>query len=333
MNTRRWAEDLLAAQPTTALRLLADDPLGALRNHFGIEATPAKSFAERGEGGICDGISIIDNNLILYRETLSRRQNFTLCHEFGHYIIDSDDDCLEWCLGHSEPGRTIEMLADAIAALVLIPASRRDQIIRPPTAAAVFELFHNTSASRSACLNVLVDLLPSEGFGILIDRYEPEIVFYAARKSETRPYPWKGDELPAGNRVRRIDDHARGRSNWPYPDGIERNFYLDAATDDDWTVALFSDNNIWDIAGVSFVDLDDRQRYDGDVACKNKGCGYKGPTSYFPCNTCGQPTCPRCNECQCDTDARITVRAKCAVCTATVRAELLDQNRVCSGCR
>jgi hypothetical protein len=333
MSIKRWAATLVDHQPVDALRAMVRDPEAALRDHYDISVAPIDRPEVRGERGACDGVSIIDNNVILYKPTRSRRQSFTLAHEFGHYLIDSDEDCLNWCFDQRDPGRTIEMLADAIAALVLIPASDRDALSRPVAAQSVIELCDLHSASRSACLNVVVDLLPHEGFGVLVDLYEPETVFYAARKSETRPYPWRGDRVTPGSRLGRIQADSRGRAAWPYPDGVERQLYYDAVVDGQWLIALYSDANIWQVPGVSFVDADDRNRYDGDVTCKNQSCGYKGPTSYFPCNKCGYPTCPKCRLCRCDTDAHLVKTAVCAHCTATVRAELLDDDSLCSGCR
>src|SRR5262245_27643302 len=105
MTVRRWTNQLLANLSSTALQQVADDPATALPEVFGITVVATSGFDSRGAGGWCDGVSLLDGNKILYRATASRRENFTLCHELGHYLAERDDECLDWLADRAEPER------------------------------------------------------------------------------------------------------------------------------------------------------------------------------------------------------------------------------------
>jgi hypothetical protein len=331
MTVRRWADQLLANLSSTALERVADDPATALPAVFGITIVATSGFESRGAGGWCDGVSLLDGNKILYRPTASRRENFTLCHELGHYLAERDDDCLNWLADLPEPERTLETLCDALAARILIPEGARATALRHgPSAEALLDLFEATKASRSACANVVVDALPAEGFVAIVRADEPERVFYGTRTAETRPYAWAGDPVPGSHPLARVTGSRRCHTFWPTRDGGQRNFYMSAATDGTWNIGVFSSDNIWGIAGGNFFDVgEESRRNDATIRCP---CGYQGVTPMWPCSVCHVPACPVCGECQCDRDARALPTARCLRCTTTVRMHLLE-NGLCPACR
>lgn len=331
MTGRRWADRLLANVSPTALEQVADDPPEALRAMFGITVVATSGFDSRGAGGWCDGVSLLKGNKILYRATASRRENFTLCHELGHYLAESDDDCLNWLADLAEPERTLETLCDTLAARILIPEHARATALRNgPSADALVELFEATHASRSACANVVVDALPADGFIAIIRADEPDHVFYGTRTAETRPYAWTGDPVPAGHPLARVTRSRRCHTFWPNRHGGQRNFYMSAATDGVWNIGVFSSDNIWEIAGGNFVDVgEETRRNDDTIRCP---CGYQGITPMWPCSVCHLPGCPACGECQCDRDSRTLQTAMCSYCTTTVRVHLLEDG-LCPACR
>jgi len=83
MSTPRHVDRLLGAIPAEAKRDLADSPEVGIQLHFSLTIEAAPSFESWGNGGWCDGSSITDAGIILYRPTSNRRENFTLLHELA----------------------------------------------------------------------------------------------------------------------------------------------------------------------------------------------------------------------------------------------------------
>ena len=63
------------------------DPLETLRSDLKITVRAAEHLAlMRDDGGACDGVSYLDDGVVLYAPSQwSKRQNFTLAHELGHW--------------------------------------------------------------------------------------------------------------------------------------------------------------------------------------------------------------------------------------------------------
>lgn len=326
-----WAEKLVAALKGDIRAAVATDPASALTRHFGLIVCAADSFQERGEGGFCDGASITEAGIVLYRDTPSRRKWFTLCHELGHHLVDQNDECLVWLHENDEPGRVLEQLCDTIASKLLIPQEERHRVFgaRRPSALEFLDLYRSGTASRSACAIAVAEALPCPGFTLLISPDDPDRVFFGARTRDTRPYAWRGDPIPAGHTLATHQPISHSRSWWPYRDQTRKNMYMTVEIDNDgWMFAVFAENNLWDLPGGSFVDLgEDDRGYDGTVDCP---CGYNGRTRMWPCSKCGASECPKCGTCACDRDT--TRRAMCDGCTATVRVDQLVDG-LCSGCR
>ena len=74
MSIKRWAATLVDHQPVDALRAMVRDPEAALADHYDISVAPIDRPEVRGERGACDGVSIIDNNVILYKPTRACRR-------------------------------------------------------------------------------------------------------------------------------------------------------------------------------------------------------------------------------------------------------------------
>ena len=62
----------------------------------------------------------------------------------------------------------------------------------------------------------LAQLLPCDGFVALVDTTTSSM-FVSARASDTRPYAWKGDPVPAGHPLRVAPVTEKGVTGWPYP--------------------------------------------------------------------------------------------------------------------
>jgi hypothetical protein len=311
---------------------LAADPASAITRGWPLTVTPSTTFASRGSGGWCDGMSILDAGIILYRPTGSRRENFTLLHELAHHLVDKDDQCLSWLADLKDPARTREQVCDQVAAMLLLPSERVEEALAGgrPTAGALLRLYHGTQASRSACAVALTGRLPCDGFVAIIER-ETQSVFFAARARDTRPYAWRDDPVPAAHPLRRLDPPTAAVAWWPYPDGERRQYFMSTSADNSYTYAVFAELNLWGIAGFHIPqEVREDRGYSGFVDCAS--CGYKGSTRSWPCRTCGQPPCPRCEECDCDRQARRVELAPCGKCWISVRSNLLV-NGLCPNCR
>ncbi len=330
MSIAAWSRRVLAELDDTVRADLADSLATAIELHFGLSVTPAESFGERGAGGWCDGVSIIESGVILFRPTRSRRENFTLMHELGHHLLENNIDCLAWIADQSDPPKVLEQLCDQIAADLLITSALVDQLIgqRNPDATALLDLYDRTEASRSACAIAIARRLPCDGFVLLVED-GADSVFFAARARDTRPYGWRNDPLPAGHPLGQSSPPARALAWWPYPTGGERReYFMSTATSGGWTVAVFAENNLFDVPGFHIPQpVEDDRGYEGEVTCP---CGYTGRTRWWPCKSCGKPECPKCGECDCTRRDRKAVA--CDNCFASVPPHLIESG-LCDQCR
>lgn len=93
MTVGGWARRIVEAIDDEVRQGLAGALAVGIELHFGLLVAPSDAFAQRGAGGWCDGVSIIDAGMILYRPTDSRRENFTLMHELAHHLIATNEEC------------------------------------------------------------------------------------------------------------------------------------------------------------------------------------------------------------------------------------------------
>jgi hypothetical protein len=324
------ARTALAAVSADVRRDLAHRVAESIRDNFELSVRAADTFAERGDGGWCDGVSIIDSGVILYRPTASRRENFTLMHELGHHLVENNVECLAWLADQPDPNRVLEQVCDQIAADILLTDEEVDATLSAagPDARSVLALYDRTEASRSACVIAVARKLPCDGFVVLVQEDATE-VFFAARARDTRPYAWRGDSIPAGHPLRQVPPPARTHAWWPHPTGTERReYFMSAATDRGWTVAVLAEDDLFGVARLHLPQQVEEDRgYDGEVTCP---CGYSGKTRWWPCPDCGQSQCPRCGECACARRARQKVT--CQSCFTRVMPHLVEDG-LCDACR
>ena len=307
------------------------NPHDAARQRFGLLVEPSVAFAQRGEGGWCDGASITRAGVILYRPTPGRRENFTIAHEIGHHLIADDDDCPSWVADQDDPGHVQEEICDLIAALLLLP----DELLanslagERPSAEAVARLYNASAASRTACAVAIANRLPCDGF-VLLSEPGSGVVFAGARARDTRPYAWKDNPIPPAHPLRRDEPPAKAKAWWPKPSGERRTFYMTTADVDGYLCAVFAENDLWGVEKLHFNEPADLDRgNDQTITCP---CGYNGRTRMHPCPTCGIPECPKCRECECARRRRREATSMCTNCFNTVRAHLLVDG-ICDNCR
>ena len=76
----------------------AADPITVLRDGLDLKVQQAPHLAQRrGDGGACDGVSFLQDRVILFAPTpYSRRENFTLAHELGHWLVTQTPPVYDW---------------------------------------------------------------------------------------------------------------------------------------------------------------------------------------------------------------------------------------------
>lgn len=309
----------------------ATDPLSALQVDFGLDVVEAGYPTRRGDGGSCDGLSFLDAETIYFRPTFTDRQYFTLAHELAHFLVERDDDAMDWLTSEPNTGGLLEKVCDAGAGRLLIP----DEVIRTlgssPTAQDIVTLANSTHASRSACIVRAAERLPCAGFIALVDPHQQE-VFFASRHEDTRPYAWQGSPVPDAHNLRRLSagQEVKSESWWPLPNDDRVHYYMNACHDGEWVFAVFSERDLWQI-----TNFHPRQERPGDdrpeltLACPD--CGFRGSFRGYPCTDCRTPYCPGCQHCECD---RRAARSRlCKSCRLMKAKHLLDDSGICIDCR
>src|SRR5690349_3943356 len=109
-------EQAFSLVPTDVRARFAAEPIKALQSDFGLTVQAVEHLANtREDGGACDGISFLEDGVILYAPTpASRRENFTLAHELGHWLAENAPDVYDWLANQDDPGRLLETVCDRI---------------------------------------------------------------------------------------------------------------------------------------------------------------------------------------------------------------------------
>jgi len=326
------ATRLVAAIPERVRADVCANVTSAIVRHWALSLRTAISFQTRGAGGWCDGVSVTEAGVILYRATGNRRQNFTLAHELAHYLVEADPAALSWLADRPEPLREIEHLCDRIASMLLIPRTVLDEALDggPPSAATLGALRQSAEASRSACAVAVAQRLPCDGFVLVLEVGSTE-VFFAARSRDTRPYAWRGDAIPAGHPLRQPKPPELCVAWWPYPYDERRRYFMSTMVTDGYVYAVLAENNLWRVPGLHFTeDAREDRGFKGTINCPT--CGYSGPTRWWPHDACGESKCPRCDECGCDRKARSEKRVQCTGCFLSYPSHLVVGG-LCRDCR
>lgn len=315
MNADGWGEQLVARIPADVRRALASDPHGTLQKKYQLSLEPVAAPDVRGNGGWCDGLSILKGRRILYVSGPGRRENFTLLHEFGHFLVDETPAVLVWAADQPDPARAVEEVCNAVAALLLVPHDLIEEVVgvRKPTAADILTLYGRSRASRQVCAIAVAERLGCRGFVCIVERATHKIQF-SSRVADTQPYAWRDDLIPPLHALRQATagDPVRRESGWPYSDGQVRPYWLDAVADDRYAYAIFAERDLWGTTAFHGVDaIEDRPvRPATELRCSS--CGFTGSTRRFPCSDCHQPPCPRCERCECD--RRSALSRPCSQC-------------------
>lgn len=338
MDLDQWAEAAVASLATDVREAFVEDPHGALRK-LGLSARAHPSLgSRRGGGGACDGISFLQDGVVLFAPTPnSRRENFTLAHEVGHWLVDARDEILDWLASQREPSVMLESLCDRIAQRLLLPPLAVMAVVsEPPVRAAhVLGLYDATKASRYACAIAVAGRLNCLGAVAVINTETREVEFASVSpdRDDGWPavFPWRGQRVPPGHPLGGLlvaGTTMTRKSYWQNRWGKRQPYYIDAVTDGRRVFVVFSDADIWN---AERLHLDSRREFlhrpIGEVTC----CGDIREVRGYPCGECGGHYCPICGKCRCQrqADREVPCRGRCFM----KYAPHLLVNGLCEDCR
>ena len=316
----------------------ATQPLEVLREDLGLTVKAADHLGNRRQdAGACDGTSFLEDGVILYAQSPnSRRENFTLAHELGHWLIEQSDDALDWIADQRDPRRVLETLCDRIAQRLLLPEGIIDSVLGtgPVRADHVNQLLDGSAASRPVCAIGLAKRLPCLGAVAIIDPVARRVQ-YASITPDTDSgwplvVPWPGQEVPAGHPTLSVREGlgSTRKSFWRTPWGDQQGYYIDVALSVRRVVAVFADRDLW---GSEKLHIDRPRGFDerpeADINC----CGKRQTIRGYPCSDCGHPYCGICGLCRCQRSA--AAEQLCAGgCFMKFRPNLLVDGK-CEDCR
>lgn len=328
--TIRWQAERIVNALDPALReSLAASPLEAMT---GEGLTIAELEERRDARHFCDGLSTTSGIILYMASPGSRRENFTLLHEYGHTLVAADTEAMVWLADQSDVARATEQLCNEVASLLLVLAAVIDAIVGagPIRAEHLQQLHRETEASQVAIAIALGRRLTTVGAVILIDRAR-HTVAHAVLVGELAIYPWAGQEVPTANPLHRIEpgNHIQQRSWWATPWGDRQEYYIDATASARRAYAVMATTDLW--GAESFHGGEDiPEPVARQSSVRSCPCGYSGPMYGFPCNTCGKRFCRKCGKCECD--YRNAAAVRCHKCTLSFAPTALA-NGLCSDCR
>ncbi|MBF6302905.1 hypothetical protein IU459_36120 [Nocardia amamiensis] len=337
MNLDQCVARLLDLLTPEVQQRFAEEPLLALREDLKLNVAPIEYPPDtRRQGGACDGTSFIEDGVILYVSTpYNRRENFTLGHELGHWLIPQSDEVMEWIVEQDHAEQLVETVCDRVAQrLLLPPASIASVVGRPPVRAAhIIELFDRTQASRPVCAIAIATRLPHVGAVALIDRAEGKVLFASVRPDPEEGWPlvvpWKGQLLPAGHRLASLNAgvSVTGKMFWKDQWDRRAEYYVDAVSDHRRITAVFSDIDLWDCESLH---LDGTRDFDQRPTATIHCCGSTRTVRGYPCPECNEQFCPECGRCRCQ--RRAAREQACHGCLLRFQAHLVVGG-LCEECR
>lgn len=315
----------------------AADPIDTLCNALNLKVQAVEHLSQRrDDGGACDGVSYLQDGVILYAPTRwSKRQNFTLAHELAHWLVEQQDELYDWLADQTEPQRMLETLCDRIAQRLLLPEALIDSVVGagPVRASHLIELYNRSEASGPVCAIALAKRLTCSGSVVLIDRTSGSVAYASVMPDveEGWPsvFPWPGNAVPTGHPLlnMRSGDSWTRRSYWSAPWGTKREYYADAVCEGTRVMAILADLDLWNSEQLH---IDEPGEFDRRPSAEIICCGRTSTVRGYPCDDCGQQFCPSCKRCNCD--RRAEREETCTGCYLKFQRHLLVGG-LCEDCR
>lgn len=337
MNLEPWIDRAVRTLDAAIRAEFAEAPEQTLQSRLGLRVQAMDDLLqERGDGGFCDGMSYLSDGVVLYAPTPnSRRQNFTMAHELGHWIVERDEGFFNWIADQDKAAILLESVCDRIAQRLLLPEPLVTQVLdgAPVRARHVAELFDASNASWPACAIALSRRLRGLAAIALVDR-DDGLVNHASVQPDPDEgwpaiFPWRGQVLDPAHALMSLapGKTLTRRVSWRAPWGSEAEFFVDAFADDRRVVAVLVAHDVWGVEpGRVLEPRDYDTRPMGKITC----CGQERLVRGYPCAKCGQQFCPVCKKCQCDRNAESEVL--CTECFLLKSATLVV-NGICDECR
>lgn len=327
----------IALLPDDVRRRFGEDPREVITIDLGLTVRAVGHLASsRDAGGECDGLSFLQDGVILYAPTpASRRENFTLAHELGHWLAEMAPGVYDWIADQDDPGRLLETVCDRIAQTLLLPDSAAQSVVGsgPVRAGHLFELYQATQASRPVCAIALAKQLPGLSAVVILDCATGEVTHASVNPDPEQGwptvFPWRGQRLGAGHPLSSMSPGTSltRRVTWRTPWNSQVEFYVDAVSDGRRIIAVFSDKDPW--ACETFHAPIERE-FNTRPLLQGHCCGEAFERRGYPCPTCHSPVCPKCGKCRCERDAAREIQ--CEKCFQVFLPHLVVDGR-CVECR
>jgi hypothetical protein len=338
VNLDQCVELALSNLDPAARARFANSPLEVLRSDLNLNVRAVDHLAERrADGGACDGVSFLQDRVILYAPTFqSRRENFTLAHELGHWLVERVEEIYDWLADQDDPQRMLETVCDRIAQRLLLPDDVVASVLAagPVRARHVLELYRASQASAPACAIALANRIPRLGAVAIIDRSTERVEYASVRPDpdEGWPlvFPWPGQPIPAGHPVKAMStaQTMTRKAFWRTPWDAQQEYYIDAVGYDKRVIAVLSDIDVWGAAQLHF---DETREFDRRPVTDIHCCGQVRTVRGFPCPDCREPYCPQCGKCRCQRQA-LREQMCAGGCFLMFQPHLLV-NGLCEDCR
>lgn len=266
----------------------------------------------------------------------SRREGFTLIHEFCHYLVRRNDDVLSALHDMDDDAGRIaeERVCHAFAGQILVPDHVIVQVLagKHPQACHLRQLVAASAGSLEACAVRLAEHLPANGYVVIADPVRRWIQF--ASPSPSAPYRWgRRTTLPEQHPLWRAAAAGafRGQGQVVWASGGRMNLWLDAVADRGLVHAVFSETRYWGGKGLSLLD---------EAPAAARSIPISGTCRHCDADTWGYTACPACDDVRCRSCGRCgcgAPRSATRICTACNlekgRAQFpTATSRVCRDC-
>jgi hypothetical protein len=171
-----------------ALARLRVDPLTELMQWDELSVTLVEETPSKEGCSVAGSYQPTPPTLVVARSRSTGRRNFTVLHELGHHLQQTNVDLGNTVFHYSDPDQFEEQSCDAFAAQILLPDNELRSTIDPrgPTPQDVVDLFtSHSSASREACCVWAARHLRGSGAVVLLD--STGVVQFAAPKGFVPP--------------------------------------------------------------------------------------------------------------------------------------------------